>query len=194
MDYQAAKAFIVNKLNEELSEKLSYHGVHHTLDVLNICEELCELEGVSTYESLLIKTAALFHDCGFTQGINDHEITGCNIARKNLPSFVYSEEEIERICGMIMATKIPQSPKNILEQIICDADLDYLGRDDFYRIGDTLFVELKAYNILESRDAWDRIQVKFLGNHSYFTATNQNRRESKKQFYLEELKKKVGEE
>ena len=63
---------------------------------------------------------------------------------------------------MIMATKIPQSPRNGLEEIICDADLDYLGRDDFYEIGATLFEELKAYNVLQNEREWNRIQVKFL--------------------------------
>jgi hypothetical protein len=82
--------------------------------------------------------------------------------RENLPSFGYSEADITTICGMIMATRIPQSPANLLESILCDADLDYLGRDDFKKIGQTLFEEFTEYSILHDEQAWNRLQVSFL--------------------------------
>ena len=192
MNFHAAKAFILDKLEQELSEDLKYHGLHHTLDVLYTTEELCYLEKVSPYEEMLLKTAALFHDSGFTINNQEHERLGCEIARANLPGYGYTPMEIERICGMIMATKIPQSPKNYLEQIICDADLDYLGRDDFYDIGSTLFDELKAYDVLNDEETWNKIQVSFLEKHSFFTPTNRKRRSPKKQEYLDELKEIVA--
>jgi len=167
--------------------------VHHTLDVLFITEELCYLEAIAPYETLLLRTAALFHDSGFTITNVNHETLSCQIARENLPRYGYSDDEIERICSMIMATRIPQTPRNFLEKIICDADLDYLGRDDFYDIGATLFEELKAYNILKSEEDWNRLQVRFLENHHFFTPTNVERRTARKQHYLEELRKLVGE-
>jgi len=188
MDYLGAKKFILEKLDAELSQDLFYHGVHHTLDVLNICTELSIKEKVGAYDTILLKTAALYHDSGFTETTKGHEAIGCAIARKNLPRFNYSEAEIERICGMIMATKIPQSPKNKLEEIICDADLDYLGRTDFYSIGNTLFEELKVLGVLSTVEAWNAIQVKFLTAHRYFTETNKKRRARQKLKYLEELK------
>ena len=192
MNFHAAKAFILDKLERELSEDLSYHGIHHTLDVLYTIEELCYLEKVSPYEELLLKTAALFHDSGFTINNKEHEKLGCQIARRSLPRYGYTKKEIDTICGMIMATKIPQSPKNYLEQIICDADLDYLGRDDFYDIGSTLFDELKAYKVLDDVQSWNQIQVNFLEKHSFFTPTNRKRRSPKKQKYLRELKNIVA--
>lgn len=193
MNFHAAKAFILDKLESELSNQLYYHGIHHTLDVLYTVEELCYYEKVTPYEEMLLKTAALFHDSGFTISPQEHERLGCSIARDHLPRYGYKPKEIERICGMIMATKIPQTPKNNLEQIICDADLDYLGRDDFYDIGRTLFEELKASNVLNSEEAWNRIQVSFLEQHSFFTRTNRKRRAPKKQRYLTELKELVAE-
>jgi len=192
MKYREAKAFILKKLEKELADQLTYHGKHHTLDVLNISRELCKAENVSRHNTTLVKTAALFHDSGFTETYSNHEEKGCEIAKRYLPQFNYSSEDIGKICGMIMATKIPQSPKNHLEQIICDADLDYLGRDDFYSIGNTLFDELKEKNIINDEKSWNRIQVNFIGNHSYFTKTTLKRRENKKQKYLKELKKLVA--
>lgn len=193
MNFHAAKAFILDKLERELSDDLSYHGIHHTLDVLYTIEELCYLEKVSPYEELLLKTAALFHDSGFTINNKEHEKLGCQIARNSLPRYGYTKKEIGIISGMIMATKIPQSPKNYLERIICDADLDYLGRDDFYDIGSTLFDELKTYKVLDDEQTWNQIQVNFLEKHSFFTPTNRKRRSPKKQKYLRELKNIVAE-
>lgn len=192
MNYHAAKAYIIDLLKQGLSSKLTYHGLHHTMDVLYITEELCLMERVTPYEAILLKTAALFHDSGFTISNQEHEQLGCSIAQKILPTYGYLPQEIEKICGMIMATKIPQSPKNYLEEIICDADLDYLGRDDFYDIGATLYEELKAYNVLKSTEAWNKLQVNFLEKHQFFTKTNQNRRTTKKQRYLDELKEIVA--
>ena len=192
MDYTGAKAYILKRLKEELSPRLSYHGVHHTLDVLNVVEQLCVSENVSPQDTLLLKTAALYHDSGFIINNMNHEELSCTIARKNLRWYGYNLRDIESICGMIMATKIPQNPHNFLEKILCDADLDYLGRDDFYPIGETLYEELKAYNVLHDREAWNRLQVNFLEVHTFFTPTNKKLRENKKIQHLTELKAVVA--
>lgn len=188
MNYKGAKTYILEKLERELLPIYTYHGLHHTLDVLAVTKDLCKAEGIEAHETMLLKTAALYHDAGFTVSPKEHEATGCEIARAILPSFDYKSEDIERICGMIMATKIPQNPKNHLECIICDADLDYLGRDDFFPIGNTLFEELKALGILETSLQWNTMQVKFLENHAYHTITTQLLRETKKQAHIASVK------
>lgn len=189
MDYRAAKQFILARLQSELSGQLHYHGLHHTLDVLRVAKALCASEGVHGRGESLVKTAALFHDCGFVKNKHaGHEFEGCLIVRAALPGFGYTAEDIEVICGMIMATKIPQSPTNLLEEIICDADLDYLGREDFYPIGETLYEELSAYQLISGEQAWNRLQVSFLTAHRFHTRTNKLLREPMKQRYLEELK------
>jgi len=189
MNYRAAKQFIIKKLRAELSDKLRYHGVHHTLDVLRMAGEIAGHEGVGRRDTVLLKTAALFHDCGFVKNEHKgHEMAGCQIAQETLPGFGYSEDDIAVICGMIMATRIPQSPSNLLESILCDADLDYLGRDDFKKIGQTLFEEFTEYSILQDEQSWNRLQVSFLSSHQYHTETNKALREPVKRRYLEELK------
>jgi predicted metal-dependent HD superfamily phosphohydrolase len=192
MDYRGAKDFILNKLRKELSPTLHYHGIHHTMDVLVITEQLCLAESITPYDTLLLKTAALYHDAGFIRSSIEHERHSCDIARENLPEFHYPSQAIEKICGMIMATKIPQTPRNFLEEIICDADLDYLGRNDFYTIGHTLFQELKANEVLETEEAWNRLQLKFLKEHHFFTSTSQNKREKKKLEHLSQIEEIVA--
>lgn len=193
MNFQGVKSFLLNKLRTELPEKLRYHGYHHTLDVMRVSEQLCKREQINGEDLKLVKTAALFHDCGFVQNKHaNHEEVGCQIAREVLPNFGYEDEQVERICSMIMATKIPQSPKNRLEEIICDADLDYLGRDDFYPIAGSLFQELHAYQLVGDEQTWNRIQVKFLDAHRFWTKTNRSEREPEKRRRLVELQEVVA--
>ena len=191
MDYSASKDFILGMLERDLSPDLYYHGLHHTLDVLATAESLCVEENINDYDTILLKTAALFHDAGFLRNNLNHEALGCDLVREHLPTFGYSEKAIEKICGMIQSTKIPQSPKNKLEEIICDADLDYLGRDDFQKIGDTLFEELKAYHYLKTREEWDAMQISFLEKHTFFTESSRAKRQLKKEAHLAALKKSM---
>jgi uncharacterized protein len=135
----------------------------------------------------MLRNAALYHDSGFLDKYQLHEEAGCDIVRDALPNFGYSADQIETICGMIMATKIPQSPRTHLEQIICDADLDYLGRSDFEPIAQTLFEELKVRFMVQDIQKWNEIQVKFLTSHHYWTKSAIERRASAKQKHLEHL-------
>lgn len=191
MLFEEVKAFMLHKLVKELPETLTYHSINHVKDVYESAERLAEEEGIPEYEIRLLLTAALFHDSGFTVSPKGHEGLGCQIARLHLPDFEYTEEEIMRICGMIMATMIPQTPTNLLEEIICDADLDYLGRSDFPRVGNLLFKELKDNNVVQTEEEWDLLQIKFLTQHHYFTASAIRTRGPVKEMYLNYLKSLV---
>ena len=191
MRYEAAKNFILDKLASELPQHLTYHSIDHINDVFNSAIKLAEMEGVTGEELDLLLTAVLFHDSGFMLSPKAHEDLGCQIAQKYLPGFDYTEEQIMRICGMIMATMIPQTPHNHLEEIICDADLDYLGRDDFETIGDLLYKELNANGVVNNTNDWNKIQVNFLKQHHFFTASAINLRKAKKDLHLAELMSKI---
>jgi hypothetical protein len=144
-------------------------------------------EGVSDEEILLLKTAALFHDAGHITAYDNHEYYGTLLARDYLPKYSYSTEQINRICELIMATKLPPKPKNLLEKIICDSDLDYLGRSDFIPVSNTLYSELKEQNKIGTLNEWNKIQLNFISGHQYFTKTAQNLREVNKQKQIERI-------
>lgn len=188
MEFQKAKTYINKRLRKELPRHLTYHSVSHVRDVYMAAERLAAAEGVKGEDLKLLLTAVMFHDCGFMVSSKDHEKLGCDIARESLPQFGYEPEQIERICGMIMATRIPQTPHNLLEQIIADADLDYLGRDDFWTIGNKLFEELQMYGIIQTEDEWNALQVRFLDQHHYFTKTAIETRKAQKDQYVAILK------
>ncbi|MBS1532511.1 MAG: YitT family protein [Bacteroidetes bacterium] len=184
MQVEQAGEFILNKIEKELPETFYYHNIDHTRDVYAAAKMIGEAENITDDEMQLLLTAACYHDSGYLVSIHEHEKESCKIAREHLPSFWFSQPDIDKICGMIMATRIPQSPRNHLEQILADADLDYLGRDDFFTIGDKFYRELG----LTDRDEWNRMQVKFLNGHQYFTQTALNLRGPKRRRNLEQVK------
>lgn len=180
--------YMLDRLEKELPEHLFYHNLKHTIDVTIQVELIGRGERVSEEEILLLKTAALFHDAGHTIQSPDHEYLGTQIVNKILPKYGYDEEQIEIINGIIMATKLPPTPTTLLQKIICDADLDYLGRSDFIPVSETLFKELSAQNILTDYNEWNKLQVKFLSAHSYFTDTANKLREVNKQKQIDRIK------
>lgn len=179
---------MLDKLERELPKYLYYHNYKHTIDVVNQAELIGYGEGVDDEAILLLMTAALFHDAGHTIGYDNHEYFGTQIARDWLPKYNYTEKQIEEICKVIMATKLPPQPVTLLEKIICDSDLDYLGRSDFIPVSNTLYEELKAQNKMKSLNTWNKIQVKFLSGHQFFTDTANNLREVNKQAQVERIK------
>lgn len=190
MQFKEASTFIMSKLRKGLPEHLSYHSIAHTKDVYQATEKLADAEGIEGEDKQLLLTAALFHDSGFLIQQKEHEKISCNIATEYLPNYGYTEEQIKKICGMIMATRIPQTPKTQLEEIICDADLDYLGRDDFFKIGDTLYSEINVYSFM-NEDQWNRLQIDFMEKHHYFTPTAQKLRKQKKEENLQLVRSKL---
>jgi uncharacterized protein len=183
--YKTIRSHILSKLQNGLSKDLTYHTVQHTLDILKSAERIARNENIHNEEDLfLLKVACLYHDTGFLITYNGHEEESCNLAKNELPVFDCNKKQVEIVCGMIMATKIPQSPANKMEEIICDADLDYLGTADFFIISNSLFAELKKRGMVHSKKEWDTIQVSFLKKHRYFTATSKKLREQQKLIHL----------
>lgn len=192
MNIGKLKSFITSKLEKELPEYISYHDVQHTIDVLNTCNAYIRRMKIAEKDAFLLRTAALLHDTGFLWGFENHEEKGMAYTRKILPDWGYSNRDIDIVCKLIKATAIPQKPQNTLEEILCDADLDYLGTDKFYKIGEKLYREFMHFQIVKNREDWDRLQVKFLQSHSYFTAFAKKHREPVKQKYINEIILKHG--
>ena len=186
--YREIRAFVLELLATELSPNLTYHGVHHTLDVLGVVDDYITRDKIPEEDAHLLKVGALLHDIGFINTYSNHEEEGVRIAKDLLKNYGLTRGEFSVIEGLILATKVPQKPGSYLEKIICDADLDYLGRNDFDSISESLFQELQNQNILHDRDQWNRIQVKFLEQHAYHTPFARKFRQPEKENKLEEIK------
>jgi uncharacterized protein len=189
--FKRAEEFILSKLENELAPTLFYHNIQHTLDVLDAAIIIANAEKIPADDIKLLRVAVLFHDAGFIHVYKNHEEKGCEMAMEYLPAFHFTAEQAGLICGMIMATKIPQNPQNLLEEIIADADLDYLGREDVYTIAGYLYDELQIHVKKMSEEEWLRFQVNFLKHHHYYTGFSKTLREPKQQSYMQTLVKEI---
>jgi len=188
LDFEGAKKYILEKLKNELNPDLRYHSISHTIDVFNSATVLAALENVNGRNLILLQTAALYHDSGLLIKYKGHEDISVLIVRKTLPKYGYKEDDIEIISEMIMSTKIPQSPLTHLDQILSDADLDYMGRDDFFMNAMRLKHEWMDNGIITSLKEWYIIQRDFLQKHNYFTTAAKKLRQEKKMIHLSQIK------
>lgn len=169
LQFEKVYAFLMQQLQQDLPGHLTYHNAIHTKEVVEATAILASSEAVKEEEEMLLKTAALFHDAGFLRTYANHEEASCIIARESLPQFGYSTEQIDDICRIIMVTKLPQVPANKLESIMCDADLHYIGTDQFFSNAENLFKEFKYHGVVKNRMEWNEKQNRFLKAHRFFT-------------------------
>ena len=175
-------------LNKDLSKKLYYHGVHHTLQALHISKNYLKSDNIVGEEAKLVRIGILLHDIGFTVSNESHEEKSVIIAKKLMYKYGFTQKHFSIVKGLILATKIPQFPNTPLERIISDVDLDYLGKKNFYEISDQLFNELKAFSLVTDKNEWNKIQINFLESHQYHTAYGINNRQPEKEKRIRELK------
>ena len=188
LGYNRLRKFAIHLLETKLSKDLVYHGIHHTMEVLRNVNFLIKKENVSPEDSKLLRIAALYHDIGFVNTYRDHEEAGVDILQSAMERFGCDMRKFKKISSMIMATKIPQNPKNKLEKIICDSDLFYLGKNKYYEISDTLCQELMSHKIIKTQKQWLDIQISFLSGHHYHTQYCRKNLEAEKFKRVEELK------
>ena len=186
--YRKLRNDILEQLRSGLSPDLTYHGLHHTMDVLNVCNKYIRRNKLKGRDAHLLRIGAIAHDIGFLHTYKNHEAKGVEITGELMRKYGFSKEDIDVVAGLIMATKVPQQPKTFLEEILCDADLDYLGRNDFEPISESLYRELLTRKIVSSRDKWNCIQVNFLTEHKYHTAYAKKYRKPNKDKRLAELR------
>lgn len=187
MDFESAYNHIMRRLEHEIPDHFTYHNAAHTKSVIAAVESIGQYEEVEKDEIIILKTAALFHDAGFLLNHKDHEENSCAMAHNVLPAYGYSVPEINNICRLIMATKWPHVPINKLQEIICDADLHYIGTNKYLSTANNLYSELKHLNLIKSRGEWQHKQVTFLSTHRFFTKTAQNMYGVKKEQNLKSI-------
>lgn len=179
---------VLDRFEKELPKQIYYHNFKHTIDVVTQTEIIARGEEVSEEDQLLLKTAALLHDIGFILSYEDHETHSIELAREILPHFDYSSEQIEKIAELIGVTRPNARPVNKLQEILKDADLDYLGRSDFIQLSDSLYRELIEQKGEMSEIDWNKKQCDFLTSHIYYTETARRMRQTNKEKQLEKLK------
>jgi adenylate cyclase len=191
-DFEGLRIFILNKLKAELDDNLYYHSHNHTLNVEEAVIKYAQLESLGAEELMLCRTAALFHDSGFLVQYDSNEEIGTRILNKYAPDFGYDEEYISTITQVIKATSSKIEPKNLMEEIMCDSDHDYLGRADYHIIAAKLFKEKAEYGDAISVIEQIKAQINYLENkHKYYTTSAINLRKPGKELRIAELKRRL---
>jgi uncharacterized protein len=193
-DFEQARQYALNRLERELSPDLIYHSVVHTRDdVVPATDRLAQIEGVEGDDRMLLMTAAWFHDIGLIEQRDEHETIGVRIASEVLPDMGYNPAQIDVISGIIMATHLPQTPHNLLQEIMADADLDSLGREDFLFVAEKLRDEQARIGIVFTDPDWYAFELDFLQSHAYFTNAAHQLRDAQKQRNIEEMARLLDE-
>lgn len=181
---------ILKDLTEKLPGHLTYHCLEHTIDVANVCNQYIDYYMIAERPARLIRIAAVAHDYGYIFGPKEHEERSIVEVRPMLGE--YSDSEIEVIEGLIRATKVPQKPRNLYEEILADADLDYLGRDDYDQLSEGLRKEFLHFGVIQNDQDWLEVQIKFLERHKFHTSWAKMHRSDAKQRIIQKLRDALG--
>lgn len=176
---------------EKTYESYPFHSVEHTKMMLGVIEYMMEDEKVPIEERVILRTAVLFHDIEFRIGRKGHEKASADFAVKTLQKLSLHPTVIHKIKNLILATEFPRSPKNLLEKIICDADIITTGTKNHYRwtLADfeEKYLENPAMNLLEYLEGY----VIFLNSNDFYTKWAQRNLTKQKKKNIEIVKEKI---
>lgn len=166
---------VYKDLSNKLDSKYHYHNLHHTKRVINSAKQIGNHYNLSRDDWRDLLTACLLHDYGFIKSHINHEEIGAQISKEILPGYYFSDDHIESVSSLILITKVEEKPSNLLESIIRDADLEYIGSDDFEKISEYLKKEWLECGVVDNENQFYKIQYEFLLSHNFYTAYMQEK-------------------
>jgi class 3 adenylate cyclase/HD superfamily phosphodiesterase len=191
VDFEHMRSNIISYLKSNLPDEVVYHDLFHTLNVEKAAIRLGKLEGLNEEELMLLRTAALYHDSGFIFNYHRNELHSVRLMEQHLPNYGYDKDQIELVRSMILVTANNVEPVTLLEQLMCDADHDYIGRADYYVVSEKLRAEIEAMESKMTDLEWIEFQIDYLQNdHEYYSISAKNIRDKGKKNRLAELKEK----
>lgn len=164
------KEFVAGFIADHFTEKICYHNIDHTLEVVDACENIGAHCEVSKKDLETVIIAAWFHDTGYYLGCENHERASADIATKFLTDEGADPEVINKVVNCILSTKIPQSPKNKLERILCDADLIHLATEYYFDKSELLYLEFTLHNQKMTPEYWLSQSKAFFEAHEFHTS------------------------
>lgn len=188
--------YIRELFRDELPDGIKFHDANHTLHpdrgVVAIANRIAKSEKISEHDRELLITAAYFHDTGYIREYRKNEPIAARMAGRVLKLIGYTPDEIETVQKMILATDLQSEPQTHLEKILCDADLDNLGREDFFKLDAKLREGRRSRGIDVSDDArWYKETLEIVRNHHYYTDSQIKLREKGKQKNIKALLNKL---
>jgi uncharacterized protein len=188
--------YIKELFRDELPDGIKFHDADHTLHptkgVVSVANRIAISENISEHDRELLVAAAYFHDTGYIREYDKNEPIAARMAGRILKLIGYKPNEIEKVQMMILSTDLDREPKTHVEKILCDADLDNLGREDFFKLDGKLREGRRARGIDVSDDAkWYRGTLEIIQKHQYYTESQKKLREEGKQKNIKKLLNKL---
>ena len=185
---QEVEAYVSQYINTQVEARYAYHDLQHTLNVVKASVELSNYFSLSEVEHEMLRLAAWFHDIGYDEGPDNHEKRGAEHARRFLAQRNYPEEAIHKIEACILATKMPTTAKSTLEQILCDADLNHLGKKNYWERCSRVRQELnQTKDLIMSDQEWVDFELEFMTKHQWYTSAAKALFDKRKKKHLGQL-------
>ena len=188
--------YIRELFKDELPDGIKFHDANHTLHptrgVVAVANRIAISENICDHDRELLIAAAYFHDTGYIREYDKNEPIAARMAGRILKLIGYKPGEIEKIQTMILSTDLDREPETHVEKILCDADLDNLGREDFFKLDGKLREGRRARGLNVSDDAkWYQATLEILKKHQYYTESQKKLRAKGKQKNIKKLLQKL---
>jgi predicted metal-dependent HD superfamily phosphohydrolase len=171
---------------------VKFHTFRHARAVAEASQEIGAACSLSEDDLEVVTLAAWFHDTGYVEGIEGHEERSVQIASAYLRDHGYPEEKITRIAGCIRATEMPQDPKSLPEQVLCDADIAHLASKDFFKVTELIRSEIEHRRRRELTDEeWLTLNTEFLAGHRYHTGCARSKYDEQHAANLKALRRRL---
>jgi predicted metal-dependent HD superfamily phosphohydrolase len=185
-------SFAEELLVNESACDLCYHNIDHTKRVVENAIYIGKIEGLDEEQMFIVQAIAWFHDLGYSKSYKNHEDESITIAKAFLTELGLAKETILAVENGINATRVPQNPKNKLEEIIADADLFDLGTAEYFDLSEKLFKEWDdCFSTSDPSKHW-HFSLQFLKSHRYFTDFGRDVLESRKQENIAILEQRLA--
>jgi len=184
--------YVTNLLEDKLPDNITFHTIDHAKYVVDSAIYIGKNSGLSDEELNIVKLCAWFHDVGWVINPYNHEEEGAKIVNDFLASKGIEGDVITIVKESIIATKVPQQPKNIIAKVLCDADLMHLSEEDYF---DRIQLMRQEWTNLSGEKFGKRKfhskSVKFFNAHNYHTDFAKKELQPKKEKNLEHLQKEI---
>jgi len=192
---QATEAYVRDLFQSPEFKTLDYHNLEHTLEVVDAVKHVGKNSDLDESDMEAALLAAWLHDVGYKESLEYHEEASIRMTREFLTSHGISNPRIEKVVGCIEATRIPQNPRNLVEEVVADADLFHLSQEDFESKSERMRQEFeKTSRKKVSKEDWLSQNIQFMKKHNYFTNYGQLILTPRKKTNLKDLKKRSKEE
>lgn len=189
---QKTRTYVETLIEERKPQWVKYHDFNHAKSVFNTCHAIGTASNLDEQSFEIVSLAAWFHDVGYLEGIDGHEERSVKMASHFLRQNEYPETKISQVAACIRATKMPQDPKNVMEEVLCDADIAHLARQDYLELSESIRLEIEFRMRVKLTDLeWMTMNIDFVTGHRYFTEYAKTRFEKQRRLNLAALRKQL---